>query len=121
MWIARRSPAKAIDPGMLDNLVGGGVAAGQTITTTLIKEAWEEAPTSWSSPRSSEDYDSNSGSERMMRWGGSGIRGQPDAIAVIPDRVNPGTLRGDNFPFEVVADHPGLVRADAEGLPSHGV
>jgi len=43
MWIARRSPAKSIDPGMLDNLVGGGIAAGQTIATTLVKEASEEA------------------------------------------------------------------------------
>ena len=43
MWIARRSPTKAIDPGLLDNLVGGGIAAGQEIATTVVKEAWEEA------------------------------------------------------------------------------
>ncbi len=43
MWIARRSPDKPIDPGMLDNLVGGGVAVGQTVASTVIKEAWEEA------------------------------------------------------------------------------
>jgi 8-oxo-dGTP pyrophosphatase MutT (NUDIX family) len=43
MWIARRSPAKAIDPGLLDNLVGGGIAAGATVAATLVKEAWEEA------------------------------------------------------------------------------
>ena len=43
MWFARRSPAKAVDPGMLDNLVGGGIAAGSTIEQTLVKEAWEEA------------------------------------------------------------------------------
>lgn len=43
MWIARRSPGKAIDPGMLDNLVGGGLAAESTVATTLAKEAWEEA------------------------------------------------------------------------------
>lgn len=43
MWIARRSPTKAIDPGMLDNLVGGGVAAGNGVVETLAKEAWEEA------------------------------------------------------------------------------
>ena len=42
-WIARRSPTKAIDPGLLDNLVGGGIAAGQEIATTVVKEAWEEA------------------------------------------------------------------------------
>jgi 8-oxo-dGTP pyrophosphatase MutT (NUDIX family) len=43
MWIARRSPAKAIDPGMLDNLIGGGIAVGQSIASTVIKEAFEEA------------------------------------------------------------------------------
>ena len=43
MWIARRSPSKAIDPGRLDNLVGGGIAAGTSVGDTLVKEAWEEA------------------------------------------------------------------------------
>jgi 8-oxo-dGTP pyrophosphatase MutT (NUDIX family) len=43
MWIARRSPAKAIDPGMYDNLVGGGVGCGIGVERTLVKEAWEEA------------------------------------------------------------------------------
>lgn len=43
MWIARRSPVKAIDPGLLDNLVGGGISAGATVAGTLVKEAWEEA------------------------------------------------------------------------------
>jgi 8-oxo-dGTP pyrophosphatase MutT (NUDIX family) len=43
MWIARRSPTKAIDPGLLDNLVGGGIAYGQSIASTVVKEAWEEA------------------------------------------------------------------------------
>jgi 8-oxo-dGTP pyrophosphatase MutT (NUDIX family) len=43
MWFARRSPTKAIDPGLLDNLVGGGIAAGSDAAATLIKEAWEEA------------------------------------------------------------------------------
>jgi 8-oxo-dGTP pyrophosphatase MutT (NUDIX family) len=43
MWIARRSPTKPIDPGLLDNLVGGGVAAGHTAAQTLVKECFEEA------------------------------------------------------------------------------
>ena len=43
MWIAQRSPLKAIDPGMFDNLIGGGVAAGLSVRETLVKEAWEEA------------------------------------------------------------------------------
>ncbi len=43
MWLARRSPGKAIDPGLLDNLVGGGIATGYDVLDTLRKEAWEEA------------------------------------------------------------------------------
>ena len=43
MWIARRSADKAIDPGMLDNLMGGGIGCGYSIEQTLVKEAWEEA------------------------------------------------------------------------------
>ena len=43
MWLARRSAAKPIDPGLLDNLVGGGIAAGSSVGDTLVKEAWEEA------------------------------------------------------------------------------
>jgi 8-oxo-dGTP pyrophosphatase MutT (NUDIX family) len=43
MWLARRSPSKAIDPGLLDNLAGGGIAAGSDAAATLVKEAWEEA------------------------------------------------------------------------------
>jgi 8-oxo-dGTP pyrophosphatase MutT (NUDIX family) len=43
MWLARRSADKAIDPLQLDNLVGGGIAAGATIADTVAREAWEEA------------------------------------------------------------------------------
>lgn len=43
MWLARRSATKAIDPGLLDNLVGGGITAGEAPLATLVREAWEEA------------------------------------------------------------------------------
>jgi 8-oxo-dGTP pyrophosphatase MutT (NUDIX family) len=43
LWIARRALSKATDPGLYDNLVGGGVPAGQTPLSTLEREAWEEA------------------------------------------------------------------------------
>lgn len=43
LWFARRSPSKAIDPGQLDNLVGGGIAAGRGVADTVVKEAFEEA------------------------------------------------------------------------------
>ena len=43
LWVARRSLAKPIDPGLLDNLVGGGIAAGFSVLDTLSKECGEEA------------------------------------------------------------------------------
>jgi 8-oxo-dGTP pyrophosphatase MutT (NUDIX family) len=43
LWIAQRSPNKATDPGMFDNLVGGGVPDGQTPLQALVREGWEEA------------------------------------------------------------------------------
>jgi 8-oxo-dGTP pyrophosphatase MutT (NUDIX family) len=43
LWIAQRSFDKATDPGMYDNLVGGGVPDGQTPLQALVREAWEEA------------------------------------------------------------------------------
>jgi hypothetical protein len=43
LWIARRSLAKATDPGMLDSLVGGGIGWGYGVHETLIKECWEES------------------------------------------------------------------------------
>lgn len=43
LWVAERSHHKFVDPGKLDNLVGGGQAAGETPVQALAREAWEEA------------------------------------------------------------------------------
>lgn len=43
LWVGKRSADKKLDPNKLDNLVGGGVAAGHTPYETLLKEAAEEA------------------------------------------------------------------------------
>ncbi|TDR76683.1 NUDIX hydrolase [Paludibacterium purpuratum] len=43
MWLGRRSPHKAVDPNRMDNMVGGGVAAGETIEVAREREGWEEA------------------------------------------------------------------------------
>ncbi|XP_078393233.1 thiamine pyrophosphokinase 2 [Cetorhinus maximus] len=43
MWIGRRTHNKETFPGMLDNLVAGGLSAGLGVMETLIKECEEEA------------------------------------------------------------------------------
>jgi len=43
LWIARRSPAKAVDPGMWDNLVAGGMPHGSHPLETLVRECDEES------------------------------------------------------------------------------
>jgi 8-oxo-dGTP pyrophosphatase MutT (NUDIX family) len=43
LWIAQRAFTKATDPGRYDNLVGGGVPAGQTPAEALVREGFEEA------------------------------------------------------------------------------
>ncbi len=43
MWIARRSASKAVDPGLLDNLCAGGMAADEKPMQTVKRELHEEA------------------------------------------------------------------------------
>ena len=43
LWIARRADTKPTDPGLLDNLVGGGVPHGQSPADCVRREGWEEA------------------------------------------------------------------------------
>ncbi|KAJ3379472.1 hypothetical protein HDU84_006628 [Entophlyctis sp. JEL0112] len=43
MWVARRSYTKQTYPGMLDNMVGGGLPHGISPTDNVIKECFEEA------------------------------------------------------------------------------
>lgn len=43
LWVGHRAKNKLLDPGKLDHLVAGGVASGDTVETTLVKEGNEEA------------------------------------------------------------------------------
>ncbi len=43
LWIAERSKDRRIDPGKLDNMIGGGLPLGLSIEANVAKEAWEEA------------------------------------------------------------------------------
>ena len=43
VWVAQRAPGRLMDPGKLDHLFAGGIAAGHTVESTLFKEGAEEA------------------------------------------------------------------------------
>jgi 8-oxo-dGTP pyrophosphatase MutT (NUDIX family) len=43
LWIAQRSFSKSTDPGLFDNLIGGGVPQGQSAEEALVREGFEEA------------------------------------------------------------------------------
>ena len=43
VWVARRADNKAVDPGKLDCLVGGGITGDETPLETLLRESQEEA------------------------------------------------------------------------------
>ncbi len=49
LWVGRRAADKLLDPGKLDHLVAGGVAAGYSPEQTLLKEGREECnlPPPW--------------------------------------------------------------------------
>jgi 8-oxo-dGTP pyrophosphatase MutT (NUDIX family) len=43
LWVARRAADRLMDPGKLDHLFAGGIAAGMSAEETLLKEGAEEA------------------------------------------------------------------------------
>lgn len=43
LWVGRRAQDRAVAPGKLDNLIGGGQPIGLTLSENLVKEAAEEA------------------------------------------------------------------------------
>jgi len=43
LWVAQRAEHKATDAGLFDNLIGGGVAQGQSPFDALVREGGEEA------------------------------------------------------------------------------
>jgi 8-oxo-dGTP pyrophosphatase MutT (NUDIX family) len=122
MWLARRSATKAIDPGMLDNLVGGGIAVGQSIAATVIKESREEAGIAESLSSQAQ----RAGTVTLWREQPDGL--QHDTIFVhdlwLPDAFSPAGEDGEVVDYRLVTldeaahllavdDGPDAITADA--------
>lgn len=94
IWIARRSPLKPIDPGQLDNLVGGGIAAGMDPRRTLLKECWEEAGI----PREAAERAAAAGQLNLRRMVEEGLHRE---ALIVFDLELPGNFRPSNRDGEV--------------------
>jgi 8-oxo-dGTP pyrophosphatase MutT (NUDIX family) len=101
MWVARRSARKPIDPGMLDNLVGGGISAGSSLEETLVKEAREEAGIPAELARSAK----RGGTVRILREVAEGV--QSEVISVydlaLPADFEPKNQDGEVAEFQCLA------------------
>ena len=115
MWLARRASTKAIDPGMLDNLVGGGVTAGLSLEEVLVKEAWEEAGI----PAELARRATRGGTLRILREVPEGV--QSEVIHVydlaLPRDFVPRNQDGEVsesllVPFDKVKNHPLTLEAE---------
>jgi 8-oxo-dGTP pyrophosphatase MutT (NUDIX family) len=114
MWIARRSATKSIDPGMLDNLVGGGIAAGRSVATTVVNEAREEAGI----PEALASQALAAGTVHIWREQPDGL--QRETIFVhdlwLPAGFTPANEDGEVVDYRLVAlDEVGLLIAIGEG------
>lgn len=47
IWVAQRPLAKSVCPSMLENTVGGGIASGEEVFGTLVREAEEKLRSPW--------------------------------------------------------------------------
>ena len=103
MWLARRSATKPIDPGLLDNLVGGGLTAGLSVEQVLVKEAWEEAGIPAELARRAR----LGGSAQILREVREGV--QSETVHVydleLPDRFQPRNQDGEVSEFLLVELH----------------
>ena len=103
MWLARRSATKSIDPGLLDNLVGGGLTAGLSVEQVLIKEAWEEAGIPPETARRARP----GGTAHILRAVPEGV--QSEAVHVydleLPDGFQPRNQDGEVSEFLLVELH----------------
>jgi len=111
MWLARRSATKPIDPGMLDNLVGGGLSAGLSVEEVLVKEAWEEAGIVASLARTA----TRGGTVRILREVPEGVQSEVIYVydLVLPPDFEPRNQDGEVsqfmlLPFEKVLESENL-------------
>lgn len=98
LWVARRSPDRAIAPGKLDNIVAGGVGDGLTAHETLIKESYEEAGLPESIARTARPAGTISYTTHDAESGGTGVRRD---VLFIYDLAMPSSVRPVNTDGEV--------------------
>lgn len=100
VWVGQRAKTRKIDPGKLDNIIGGGLPLGYTIEENLAKEAWEEAGLTAAQVSPAKAEGSLSYKLEMMK----GLRN--DTLFVfdleLPENVIPENTDGEVERFELI-------------------
>jgi len=109
LWLQRRSPTKQTYPGLLDSMVGGGLAAGMTVAETVVKEAMEEANV----PEALAATAIPAGSVSFFHRSGRGLFPNTEFVfdLELPESFQPGNNDGEVSGFELtpVKDIVGII------------
>lgn len=98
VWVQQRALDKAVDPGLLDTLVGGLAAAGESTHETLERETWEEAGLRLPALQALRPL----GTLRVRRPVSDGYMVEDLEMfeAVVPDGVEPANQDGEVMAFQ---------------------
>ena len=113
-WVQLRAATKSTDPGRWDTLMGGQVAAGETIADTLARETLEEAGLDVAALRDLERCDPVV-LRRPVREGYMVERIEVFR-ALVPDGVVPANRDGEVERFEALADDELVDRLAADAF-----
>ncbi len=105
LWVQQRALDKSTDPGRWDTLMGGLMAHGESVATTLARETWEEAGLVLDELGNAVRF----GEVRVRRPVSDGyIDERIDCFAAcVPDRLTPRNQDGEVERFECL-DPPAL-------------
>ena len=102
VWVQQRAFDKAVDPGRWDTLMGGLMAAGETVAQTLERETWEEAGLRLAQLSDVHEF-ARLTVRRPLEAGGYMVEHMHCFAARVPEGLRPVNQDGEVVRFEALA------------------